>query len=195
MNHPSMDRLSDLQQLIADFAKIKRVLNLADNGRQENDAEHSFGLALTCWYLHPKIAPELDISKILRYALAHDIVEVHSGDTYIFDSDALKTKQAREKDAIVQLKNEWDDFTELTDFAEGYANKNNDEAKFVYAVDKIIPAILVELGLNDRTWSDYQITLKMNKEVKKTILISKHVSPYYDKLLAWLDERGNIPKI
>ena len=49
MDYPSIDRLAELQQLIADFAKVKRMPHLADNGMEENDVEHSFGLALTCW--------------------------------------------------------------------------------------------------------------------------------------------------
>ena len=87
MDYPSLNRLAELQQLIADFAKVKRVPHLADNGQPENDMEHSYGLALTCWYLQPKIAPELSLSEILQYALAHDIVELHAGDTFIFDDE------------------------------------------------------------------------------------------------------------
>lgn len=194
MTYPSMDRIAELQQLIADFAKIKRVPNLADTGQPENDVEHSFGLAITCWYLHSRIAPSLDISKILKYALSHDIVEIHAGDTYIFDTEALLTKEKRERQAIELLKTDWSDFQELTEYTEGYADKRSEEAKFVYAVDKILPVIMVELGLKDRSWESYAITLDMYTENKKTILRSDIVAPYYEKLITWLDERGNIPK-
>jgi 5'-deoxynucleotidase YfbR-like HD superfamily hydrolase len=61
MKYPSMARIAELQQFIADFAKVERVPQLADTGRPENDVEHSFGLALTCWFLAPKIAPELSL--------------------------------------------------------------------------------------------------------------------------------------
>ncbi len=57
-NRPTIDRIAELQQLIADFAKVRRVPELADNGYNENDVEHSYGLAMTCWYLHPFLVPE-----------------------------------------------------------------------------------------------------------------------------------------
>lgn len=195
MNYPSIDRLAELQQLIADFAKIERVPPLADNGRLENDVDHSFGLAITCWYLQPKIAPELDLLKILQHALAHDIVELHAGDTYAFDEAALADKDARERRALAQLKSDWPDFPELSAHAEDYMDRADEESKFVKAVDKILPVLMIELGLSHRnTWAERQVTLEMERENKVTIHVSKYMKPYYELLIDWLDERGNIPK-
>lgn len=194
MNYPSMDRLADLQQLIADFSKVKRAVPLADANDAENDVEHSYGLAITCWYLHDKIAPELDLSKILRYALAHDIVELHAGDTFIFDVEAVATKYDREKAAIRMIENDWSDFPMITEFAENYADRVDDEAKFTYAVDKILPVIMVELSLDKKSWQKYNINLEMFRKNKQTILKSEIVAPYYEKLITWLDTRNNIPK-
>ncbi len=195
-NYPSMDRLAELQQLIADFAKVERVPHLADTGRRENDVEHSYGLAMTCWYLHDKIPAELDLSKILQYALSHDIVELHAGDTYAFDTEAMKTKDARERDALVKLRADWPDFEAITQFAEGYMNRENEEAKFVKAVDKLLPVLMFELTNNPKkAWQDRNISLEKERENKVTIHVSEKLSPYYEKLLTWLDERGNIPKV
>jgi len=189
-----MDRLAELQQLVADFAKVKRAVPLADANDAENDVEHSYGLAMTCWYLHDKIAPELDLSRVLRYALAHDLVEIHAGDTYIFDAQAVATKYKREKAAMRQLEKDWHDFPMIVEFAEGYADKIDEEAKFAYAVDKILPVIMIELSLDQKTWQEYGINLEMYRKNKITILKSDIAAPYYKKLLAWLDERDNIPK-
>lgn len=194
MTYPSMDRLADLQQLIADFAKVKRVPHLADNGQPENDVEHSFGLALTCWYLQPKIAPELDLLKILQHALAHDIVELHAGDTFIFDEENWATKEERERAALKQIEGDWPDFPEFTKHAADYMDKTDDEARFVKAVDKLLPVIMVELGEKEKFWNKHNITLKMERDNKVTIHVSDHASPYYEKLIEWLDERNNIPK-
>lgn len=195
MNYPSIDRLAELQQLVADFAKIERVPLLADNGRLENDVDHSFGLAMTCWYLQPKIAPELDLLKILQHALSHDIVELHAGDTYVFDEAALADKDIRERQALAQLKNDWSDFPELTAHAEDYMDKVDEESKFVKAVDKILPVLMIELGIEQKdTWQERGVTLEMERENKVTIHVSKYLSPYYELLITWLDERGNIPK-
>lgn len=192
--YPSIDRLAELQQLIADFSKVRRAVPLADANDAENDVEHSYGLAMTCWYLHDKIAPSLDLSKILRYALAHDLVEIHAGDTYSFDTAAVATKYQREKDAMRQLEKDWHDFPMIVEFAEGYADKLDEEAKFTYAVDKLLPVIMIELANAEAIWNDKQLTLAMERDNKVTILRSDIVAPYYEQLLAWLDERGNIPK-
>ncbi len=195
MDYPSMDRLADLQQMIADFAKIKRVPQIGDNGVAENDVEHSFGLALTCWYLQPKIAPELDLLKILQLALAHDIVELHAGDTFIFDEEKLATKEQRERAALEQVRSDWPDFSELAKHAEDYMDKIDEEARFVKAVDKILPVIMVDIGEKAVFWDRHNVTLDMERNNKVTIRVSDYVSPYYEKLIEWLDERGNIPKV
>lgn len=191
-DYPSMDRLAELQQLIADFAKIKRMPHLADNGVPENDVEHSFGLALTCWFLQPKIAADLDLSKILQYALAHDIVELHAGDTFVFDTERAASKDALEREAARRIRKDWPDFPALIDYAEGYMDKIDEEAKFVKAVDKLLPVIMVELGEKNAFWKRHQITLDMERDNKVTIHVSDNVSPYYEKLIEWLDDRGNM---
>lgn len=195
MKYPSIDRLAELQQLIADFAKVERVPPLADNGKLENDVEHSFGLAMTCWYLQPKIAPDLDLLKVLQHALAHDIVELHAGDTYAFDEQALAGKDDRERQALSRLKDEWSDFPELTQHAEDYMDKIDEEARFVKAVDKILPVVMIELGLPNRNvWRERDITLAMERDNKVTMHVSEYISPYYQQLIDWLDQRDNIPK-
>lgn len=188
---PSIDRIADLQMFIANLARVERVPHLADLGRPENDVEHSYGLALTCWYLAPKIAPELSLEKLFAYALAHDTVEIHAGDTFIFANEAeLATKSDREDAAIQTIKKDWADFPALTDYAEGYKIKRDEEARFVYAVDKILPVLMVELGEKTIFWERHNITLDMEVEKKKTILASPLVAPYYQKLLDWMSRPG-----
>lgn len=191
---PPLVRIAELQQLIADFAKVKRVPHLADTNRAENDVEHSYGLALTCWYLQPKIAPELNLTKIFMYALAHDIVELHAGDTYFIDEVGLADKEQRERDAITKLREDWPDFTDIIDHAEGYMDKADEEAKFVKAVDKLLPAIMIELAQPNQPWSSLGITLDIERENKVSIRVSDYLAPYYEKLIAWLEERDTIPR-
>ncbi len=194
-DYPSMDRLAQLQQMIADFAKIQRVPPMGDTKRAENDVEHSYGLAMTCWYLQPKIAPELDLLKVFKYSLAHDIIELHAGDTFVFDVIKVESKEQRERDALVQIKSDWPDFYDVTKHAEGYMDKVEPEARFVKAVDKLLPVIMIELDANPETiWQRLSVNLEMERENKVTIKVSDAVAPYYELLLNWLDERDNIPK-
>ncbi|MEO6761412.1 MAG: HD domain-containing protein [Candidatus Saccharimonadales bacterium] len=174
---------------MADFAKVERVPQLADTGRPENDVEHSYGLALTCWFLAPKIAPELDLAEILKYALAHDTVEIQAGDTFVFGSaEAIASKSGREDAALIQLKQDWPDFPEMVEAAKGYKSKVNEEARFVKAVDKILPVLMVNLGDKSAFWERHKITLQMEIENKVTMKVSDTVAPYYDKLVAWMSD-------
>jgi putative hydrolase of HD superfamily len=191
--YPSIERLSELQQFISNFSKIDRMLRMPGSARYENDVDHSFGLALTCWYLAPKIAPELNLEKIFKYSLSHDIVEIYAGDTFIFDkADKLASKSDREDAALTQLSNDWPDFSDMVESSRGYKNKIDQEAKFVKAVDKILPLLLVELGEGEVFWNRHKITIDMMRQNKITIKVSDHVEPYYEKILTWLDDRGNM---
>jgi putative hydrolase of HD superfamily len=191
--HPTIDRIAELQQFVADFSNVIRVPQLADTGRPENDVDHSFGLALTCWFLAPKIAPELNLEKIFKYALSHDVVEIHAGDTFVFGGKAeLDSKSEREDKALDQLKKEWPDFTDMVESAKGYKDKIDEEAKFVKAVDKILPVLMIELGESSLFWDRHKITLDMERKNKVTIKVSDHMTPYYERLILWLDDRGNM---
>ena len=182
-----MERIAELQQLIADFAKVKRFPHLADIPRRENDAEHSYGLAMTAWFLSGHIAPELDVGKVLRYALAHDLVELYAGDTHVFAPAKVKaTKDARELKALAQLKKEWPDFKDMARYIEGYKNKAEEEAIFVYAVDKILPTIMINLGEKEKYWHRYKVTADMLADEKRDKLrLSQHMAPYFERFMAW----------
>lgn len=195
-DYPSMDRLAELQQFIADFAKVLRVPQLADTGRPENDVEHSYGLAMTCWFLHDKIAPDLDLLKIFQYALSHDIVEIYAGDTFAFDPDKayVAGKEARERKAISQLRVTLKDFPAAVDFTEGYMDKIDEEARFVKAVDKLLPLIMIELKEGKEYWDQHDITLSALREEKRSMLVSDYVTPYYEMMFEWLERHGNLPK-
>lgn len=187
--YPSVQRLAELQQFIADFARVERMVELADTGRRENDVDHSYSLALTCWFLAPKIAPGLSLEKIFKYALAHDTVEIHAGDTFLFaDQASLDSKPARERAAIGRLRAGWPDFPEMVDAAEGYMDKADEEAKFVKAVDKILPVLMINLGEKSAFWHRHKITLQMEIDSKASVKISEYFAPYYEKLIEWMSE-------
>ncbi len=189
-DYPSLDRVAELQALIADLAKVKRKVTLADNPEFEDDVQHSYGLAMTCWYLAPKIVPNLDLFEILKIALSHDIVEVHAGDAYYLDPEySREKKELLERDAIKQLRSDWPDFSDPIDHAEAYMNKASEEALFVKAVDKILPVIMLGLGEGMQVHLDRNgLTMPSLRENKLDIHTSKHISPYYELLFEWLEK-------
>lgn len=186
-NYPSIQRIAELQQMIVDFALVERVIPFPNTDRKENDVEHSFALAMTCWFLAPKIVPELDLAKILTYALAHDTVELHAGDTYVIDKDRVKSKSEREDKAIEQLSKDWPDFSELSEAAKRYKDHADAEATFVYVIDKMLPPILINSGAKDKFWHTEKFTYKMHEEIKRnTMTISDEGKIYLEKLNEWL---------
>lgn len=193
MTAPSIERIAELQALIAQFAQIDRALRLPNTQRHESDTDHSFGLALTCWYLQPKIAPELDLLEIFKIALAHDLVEIEAGDTFVFDESGKADKSDREHRAIAKLRSDWPDFSEMAQYAQLYDEKATEEARFVKAVDKMLPALMIELS-GKTEWQRLDITLAMERENKVSMFVSDYIKTYYERMLSWLDEQNNIPK-
>ena len=120
-------------------------------------------------------------------SLAHDIVELHSGDTFVFDETGLKTKDAREKAALEQLERDWPDFPELPAAAKTYMEKIDPEARFVYTIDKILPPLLINLGEKEKFWHKNKVTREMHEAEKtKKMQHSPEAIEYLDKLNEWL---------
>jgi len=154
--------------------------------RPDNDAEHSWSLALLAVALAPEIDSSLDVGKVSMYAVIHDLVEIYSGDTSVWSSANFKaTKPQRELDALKKLKQDFPSFPSLSRNIENYEKRENNEAKFVYALDKLLNLLNVTED-NGYYYQKNKITKQkfvetMEEPAKKTrshVLIAK----YYDKL-------------
>ena len=180
---PSIHRLIELEQLLLQFRSVNRMSYIPGTNSRETDVEHSYFLAMMAWFLAPHF-PKLDASKMIRLALAHDLVEVHSGDTFVYgDKKHLATKADREKQAIKKLHSEWSDFPDMTQNINDYAEKSSEEAKFVYALDKLLPPIINYLD-NGRVWQENSVTIEMFKQEKqKKISKDSPIYPYYLEIL------------
>jgi len=129
-------------EFINKFKLIKRTVFVAgDNKRQENDAEHSFELAMVSWYLVDSLKLDLDLNKILKYSLVHDLVEVYAGDIDSFmypNQDISKLKQENEHRAFEQIKQEFTEFPQMIEYINEYEQKLDSESIFVYVLDKVL---------------------------------------------------------
>ncbi len=76
--------------------EVFRQTHLSGNGRNENDAEHAWHMAIMAYLLREYASQQVDIAKVLLMCLIHDIVEIDAGDTYAYDAENLKTQKARE---------------------------------------------------------------------------------------------------
>ncbi|MFA5004470.1 MAG: HD domain-containing protein [Candidatus Saccharimonadales bacterium] len=184
MSRPDINRVIDFQRLMLQFSHIERITHRVhkDAFVQENDTEHSYNLALTAWFL-VQYFPKLDRNLIIRLALVHDLVEIHAGDTYVYaDAATLASKHSREAAALRKLQSEWADFPEMLHDIEAYEMRASEEAKFVYALDKIMPMMLIYIS-DGYTWQKEGITLKQLHSIKQDkVSVSPEITPYYNQL-------------
>jgi putative hydrolase of HD superfamily len=197
MKKPDIHRLLDLQRLLADFSRIERKVDRRHlkGYIAENDTEHSYNLAMTAWYLSSWF-PELDKNKLIQYGLVHDLVEVHAGDTPAYGTEEeLNTKAAREAEALKKLEKDWPDFKDLTEMLQDYEEKTNSEARFIYALDKLMPIMLVYTN-EGHSWKKFKVTVEMVQELKaKKVSKSSEIVPYYDELVKLMVEHPELIKI
>lgn len=156
MSKPEARRALAFMRLLHAFQSVERVAHAPDQIRHENDVEHSYLLAMMSWYLIDSLKLDLDKNAALQYALAHDLVETYAGDTYIWDTEALKTKHAREEKARVQIETEFPEFPSLHAMIDKYEKQSDEESRFVRAVDKLLP-VLTNYLQDGRTWKEMHV--------------------------------------
>ena len=96
------ERLKKQLDFILEIDKEKNILrqtHLSDHGRQENDAEHAWHMAIMAYLLKEYSNEPIDVAKVMIMCLIHDVVEIDAGDTYAYDAEGLKTQKAREEAA------------------------------------------------------------------------------------------------
>lgn len=162
--------------------------------RLENDAEHSYQLAMTAWYLNNSEQLKLDTGLLLGYALVHDLVEVHAGDTYAYTRDAgeRESKEAREAAAAEQIAADFPEFPELHELLRRYEERADREARFIYALDKLLPILNIYQD-SGRSWHREGVTLQMIRDYKTSkVAVSPEVEPYFQELMAILESQPSL---
>lgn len=177
-----LDELINFIKLTHEVRGVKRAIIL-DNNTYENDAEHSYQLALTAWFIIKTQKLDLDLQKCMAMALVHDTVEIHAGDTQIFaDKDAINSKADREAKAVKKLKLDWPNLEPMHELIEEYKSLKSPEAKFVYSLDKLIPTINNYL-YGGKTWRKGGINLDRINSVKAgKVDRDKLIKAYNDEL-------------
>ncbi len=188
-----LDKLLGFTKILGELQAVERVIRVKGMDRWENDVEHSYSLAMLAWYVLDTGKFLLDREKVLRYALAHDLVEVYAGDTYLYseDKELLASKPERERLAAKRLAAELPEVPEMHEALRAYVARDDPESRFVYALDKIEPILKIYLD-GGRTWREKGITLEMLYEKKKDkVALSPEIQPYFDDLMKLLKENEN----
>ena len=155
-----MDRLARQLYFILELDKLKSVYRrtyLIDGTRSENSAEHSWHLALLAMVLAEHANEPLDVGKVIRMVLIHDIVEIDAGDTYIYDvQDDKAEREQQAADRIFGLLPA-DQAQEFRDLWEEFETRQTAEARFASALDRFIPQ-LHNFHTQGRSWKEHGIT-------------------------------------
>ena len=191
------EKLKKQLEFVYELDKLKsinRQTYIADGSKHENDAEHSWHLALMCMLLSEYSNQEIDVLKTMSMVLIHDAVEVDAGDTYAYDETGNLSKREREVKAAERIFNIlpeeqgkkvralWDEFEE----------KETPESKFANVLDRLQPIILNHLT-DGRAWREHGVKKSQvhnrNKNVGEA---SKEFGELIDQIINFNVEKGNL---
>ena len=161
-------------EFIMEIDKVKNIFRhtkLFDGSRNENDAEHSWHLALMALTLSDYANEDIDIAKVVKMVLIHDLVEIDAGD-YIIYTDKKAEKEEKEKEAAERIFGLLPDEQkeELKQLWVEFEKRESAEAKFAAALDRLEPLMQNYHNEGD-TWCKYKIKyeqiIKANEHIKE----------------------------
>lgn len=165
--------LADRIRFLVELDRLKTVTRrsyVAGGERRENSAEHSWHLAMCAIVLAPHAQGPIDLDRVVRMLMVHDIVEIDAGDVFVYDTAAREAKASEEQaaaerifgllpgSAAAQLRGLWDE----------YEARQSPEARFAYAVDRLQPLLLNVLA-DGRTWTEADIGASRVLDVNRPI--------------------------
>lgn len=158
-----MNRLRQQMAFIQEVDKLKKIGRqsyITDGSRKENDAEHSWHLALMTMLLSEHANQKVDVLKVMSMVLIHDIVEIDAGDTYAYDIEGNQTKREREEKAAERIFGllPTDQAVYLRELWEEFEKQETTEAKFARALDCIQP-IMLNSASDGKAWEEHEVKL------------------------------------
>lgn len=171
------DRLKSQIEFILEIDKMKNLYRqtyVLHENRKENDAEHSWHLAILAFMLAEYADAPVDVLKTMKMVLIHDIVEIDAGDTYCYDEEGNQSKAEREEKAAKRIFGLLPDDQETEFYAlwHEFEECSTPEAKFAAVLDRLQP-ILLNYTKNGISWKEHGI---YKEQVIKRTLHSKEIS-------------------
>ena len=191
------DRLKEQIDFILEIDKMKEILRqnyLADGSARENDADHSWHLAMMALVLSEYSNEKVDVTRVVPMVLTHDLVEIDAGDTYAYDEAGALTKEKREKAAADRIfgilpkeqgtwmRGLWDEFEAC----------NTPESKFAHVLDNSLPLFLNHAA-GGISWKEHKV--KRSQIYKRNRITgdgSAKIWEYMQELIQENINKGNI---
>ena len=200
MEKNNQEEKSRLEKQIAFLTEVDKEKNifrqtyLADGKRKENDAEHSWHLALAAVLLKEHMKEDADLGRVMTMVLIHDLVEIDAGDTYAYDTEGVATKREREvkaadrifgilpEDQGTYLRELWDEF-------EAYETA---EAKYAHLLDNFQPLMLNDAS-DGKSWEEHGV--HKSQVCRRNARIPETSEIVWEKMLEIMDkhiEKGHL---
>ena len=166
---------------------IYRQTYVADGKRKENDAEHSWHLALAAVLLKEHMAEDVDLGRVMTMVLIHDLVEIDAGDTYAYDMEGAATKREREVKAAKRIfgilpEDQGIYFRELWDEFEEYETA---DAKYAHLLDNFQPLLLNDAS-EGKSWEEHGV--HKSQVCRRNARIPETSEIVWEKMLEIMDK-------
>lgn len=198
MNYDS-ERLRRQIDFVIEIDKLKNIYrqtHVLGEDRKENDAEHSWHIALMAFLLAEYSNQKVDVLKVMKMLLVHDIVEIDAGDTFCYDSEGYKTKADREEKAARRIfgilpQDQSEEFYGLwREFEDGITP----EAGFADVLDRIQPLIL-NYTKDGISWKEHDVCRsQVENRYAKTSSSSKDLTQLALSLIDDASKKGWLKK-
>ncbi len=169
-----MDRLEKQLALLIELDKLKSVLRRtrvkSAEGRLENSGEHSWHVALMAVLMEEHANAPVDICRVMKMLLIHDVVEIDAGDTFVYDTAASKDQAEKEIKAAERLFDmlPTEQGQELLALWQEFEAAQSDDAKYAKALDRLIP-MLLNYHNNGQSWKENSVTREQALTINKRI--------------------------
>lgn len=174
-----MQRMEKQLALLMELDKLKSVLRRtrvkSADKRLENSAEHSWHVALMALLFAEHANEPVDISRVVKMLLLHDVVEIDAGDTFVYDAAASEQQDEKELAAAQRLFGMLpdDQRDELSALWHEFEEAQSAEAKFAKALDRLIP-MLLNFHNQGQSWREHGVTREQALTINRKIELGSH---------------------
>ncbi|HHF2974507.1 TPA: HD domain-containing protein [Vibrio diabolicus] len=169
-----MERLEKQLALVIELDKLKSILRRtrikSAEGRLENSGEHSWHVALMAILMEEHANAPVDICRVMKMLLIHDVVEIDAGDTFVYDTAASQEQAEKEIRAAERLFGMLpsDQEQELLALWHEFEAAKTDDAKYAKALDRLIP-MLLNYHNNGQSWKEHGVSREQALTINKRI--------------------------
>lgn len=194
------EKLRKQIDFIVEIDKMKNIFrqtSLIDKSRRENDAEHSWHIAIMAMILSKYADKDIDECKVIKMLLVHDLIEIYAGDTFCYDEIGNLDKKERENNAADKLFSMLpeEEGQEIRELWEEFEEMGTENAIFAASMDRLQPMLQNYFSDDGGTWKKFNISKEQVYErispVKKA---SKELWKFVEYMVEDSYEKGYIPR-